>query len=531
MKLTAREMVSQSIIELMREEPFFASIALRMEVTESTAVPTVCTNGDRLTFNPEWVEKLPPGMLTIVIKHECMHVALGHHIRLAKRIRMPDVAGHIMIRTGEDRFKMLDNLACDLAINSHLIEDARFPKNDASVWYAGNPARPEVADMPTGLNAEAYYDLIEQELNKREQEEKQKGGCGDGTNSGTPSGSDVADNVSNDSVDQGGSENPEQANEPAGSEQGDGDTGDASSAGENDRRMDKSSGGQGDGETQPGEGVAKQPVSQKGPADSGADTAGDSGAGDASGDTGNRLHDEVDHGTFGTVEPAKGDSAEDIEAAEARWQQTVASAMTMAKQAGNMPGWIEEKLEGMFRPAQVPWQRALRPFLTETVRGGYSYARPSRRNTGSNVILPSPYIPSLGDIVFLVDSSGSMSQDEMNLVFPELQKITITYKEAKIAVKVFDTKIRDEHEFTFRDFPMGPKMKAWTWKGRGGTYYRPVFDAVKKMRPKPILIVCLTDGYPQDDWPETTPCPVVWLITERGPDFKAPIGRTIRMED
>lgn len=89
------------------DQPFFGSLALRLPLVEDAAIPTACTNGKEIKYNPTWVDSLPDPYLRTVIAHETMHVALGHPWRR------------------ENREARRWNKACDLAVNP-LLRDAGF---------------------------------------------------------------------------------------------------------------------------------------------------------------------------------------------------------------------------------------------------------------------------------------------------------------------------------------------------------------------------------------------------------------------
>ena len=57
---------------------FFASILGHLEIIEDPGIPTACTNGESIRYNPKWWGKLPFKERCGVLCHEVLHVAMRH---------------------------------------------------------------------------------------------------------------------------------------------------------------------------------------------------------------------------------------------------------------------------------------------------------------------------------------------------------------------------------------------------------------------------------------------------------------------
>ena len=86
---------------------FFASLTLRLQPVVDWECDTAATDGKRLTYSPEFINKLDPQEVIGLLAHEVMHCAMGHPIR----------RGH--------REAQKWNVAADLAIN-HVLREAGF---------------------------------------------------------------------------------------------------------------------------------------------------------------------------------------------------------------------------------------------------------------------------------------------------------------------------------------------------------------------------------------------------------------------
>ena len=136
---------------LLMSEPFFAAFSRRIDKKESSSLPTIGVRIEEdgyytLLYNPDYLSNLTSDEIVDVLKHEFYHIIFEHI-----STRLPESC--------TDSVSMTWNIACDLAINSHL---KNLPKE------AMIPGEGEFEDMPPGLTAEVYH----RKLIKREQDEK-----------------------------------------------------------------------------------------------------------------------------------------------------------------------------------------------------------------------------------------------------------------------------------------------------------------------------------------------------------------------
>lgn len=500
--LTAEQRIKRAMINLMRTDPFFSTILLKMNFTETDMVETMCTNGKRIVYNPKFVDELKRDECEVVLCHESCHVAFGHHVRQGDREGQPW------------------NIACDLAINSMLKDRRGFSKD-----YGCLAGSREFKDWPEDKSAEWYYTKVLQEFQRQP-----AGQGGDGKGQGEGDGKGSAGRANKDSQSQ------KQRSRSSGTDSSNGEADETSTD-----ASDKNSQGQGETTQKSGSsGDDGQRTSSRRSRDrernsdgsaSDSDQRSTEEAADRSGDQEDRAMGEKSRsfksdsgGMMGDVEPYPLAEGESQAQAEADWQTTIAQAMVEAKSAGNMPAKLAEMITEMLGVSQVPWKLALRPFLSKTCRGGWTYRKPNKKKLWqSDVIFPSNKRRSLGKIMLACDTSGSMSQEEMNKLLPELESILREFRKAKLDVIEFDAKVQWRQEFTQIDLPI--KVKKWEWHGRGGTEYKPVFDLVKKERPRALIM--LTDGYPCDGFGEDIGIPTLWLMTQ---DIKSPWGQNVMMK-
>ena len=89
---------------LLEKHPFYAVLLLRMKYSLDEHCETAYTDGERIAFNPDFMDSLDDGELDFVLMHEVMHVVLDH-------------CG----RTKDDYDPQLFNIACDIVVNSNIL--------------------------------------------------------------------------------------------------------------------------------------------------------------------------------------------------------------------------------------------------------------------------------------------------------------------------------------------------------------------------------------------------------------------------
>ena len=77
--------LSKAKTALILEHPFVGSVAMNMPFTFDSSIPTACTNGKRVLFNPWFCDDLTDEELKFLVAHECLHPMLEHNYRRGER--------------------------------------------------------------------------------------------------------------------------------------------------------------------------------------------------------------------------------------------------------------------------------------------------------------------------------------------------------------------------------------------------------------------------------------------------------------
>ncbi|WP_030666986.1 VWA-like domain-containing protein [Streptomyces rimosus] len=179
--------------------------------------------------------------------------------------------------------------------------------------------------------------------------------------------------------------------------------------------------------------------------------------------------------------------------------------------------WAGERLA-----PQVNWRSRLGALIRRglsAVAGNtdFSHRRPSRRAGAYTDIVPPALVSPVPDTVLVVDTSGSVTNAVLDRLLAEVTAIITGVAGPNRRLRALCCDMTPYPVQTVR------RAEDITLVGGGGTDMRAGIEAAAHLRPRPDLIVVLTDG--QTPWPEHRPRPhvVVCLIGEDGhaPDWAA----------
>lgn len=228
-------------------------------------------------------------------------------------------------------------------------------------------------------------------------------------------------------------------------------------------------------------------------------------------------------GAFGEVWDATGEQGHPASPAEKRrqeheWSIAAEQALRSAKACGHKPGGVERPLSEA-RQSRQDWRAILRDFIAAAAPSDYRWTPPNRRYIASGLYLPSVERRGLGEIVIVVDTSGSIGKRELEQFAAEISAISEEAQPEAIHVVYCDAAVQCVQEFRASE-PV--KLEP---KGGGGTDFRPAFGWVTENDIAPACLIYLTDLC-CDSFPETPDYPVLWVTDSRR---TAPFGETIRI--
>lgn len=242
------------------------------------------------------------------------------------------------------------------------------------------------------------------------------------------------------------------------------------------------------------------------------------------GGNGGKDGGEIGGQTFGEFEQPTM-SPDEKHKLKQEWEVDVVMAAHAAKAMGRCPGSIEKLVEGIVNPKKS-WNEVLKEFVRSVARDDYSWSRINRRYAGAGFILPSLYSNRMGTMVYIRDTSGSMTGQEAECN-AELQQVIDEVKPERVIVIDCDADVHQVFELGDGDSIHGSNGSHM--KGGGGTDFRPAFEKVNDMVAAGEDIACVvffTDLY--GTFPEDEPAyPVLWAATT---DSDVPWGQAVRLD-
>ena len=225
------------------------------------------------------------------------------------------------------------------------------------------------------------------------------------------------------------------------------------------------------------------------------------------------------------------DSMDDYEKQE--WDQWVRTACEVksiresSKTFGGPP-MMAQRLMKHINKSQIDWRTILNEFVQQEIND-YSFSPPDRRFDDSPFFLPdfNEKDEKVQNIWFLIDTSGSISDDAINAAYAEIRS----------AIEQFNGKLEGLLSFT-ESFVTDPipfsnveELTAIKPIGGGGNDFSAIFKYMKNNMSDnlPSQIIIITDGY--DSFPkesETMGIPVLWLINNE--DATPPWGKVARIK-
>ena len=190
-----------------------------------------------------------------------------------------------------------------------------------------------------------------------------------------------------------------------------------------------------------------------------------------------------------------------------------------ARDPGSVPAgwqrWAEHVL-----PSRVDWRRVLAAELRAAIaavagRVDYSYRRPSRRASVDDAVVLPTLVHPVPDVAIVCDTSGSMHDGLLARALAEVEGVLTRagLRGQRVRVLAVDAAV----QATRRVSSASQVLLA----GGGGTDMGEGLAAAAALRPRPSIVIVLTDGY--TPWPARPPRGVRVLVgLLREPGYREP---------
>ncbi len=232
-----------------------------------------------------------------------------------------------------------------------------------------------------------------------------------------------------------------------------------------------------------------------------------------------------DPGKSGEVRDApspQGESSlsDDTTEKENEWKIALAQAVIQAKSMGDLPAGLKRLVDNILNP-KLDWRGLLGRFINASAHSDYTWTPPNRRYLHLGLYLPSMRSDDLPEVVIAVDTSGSISQTELDQFAAELSAI-LEYCAMTVHLLYCDMRMVSAETFQRQDLPI-----ILSPKGGGGTDFRPAFHWVEQQGISPRCLIYLTD-LECNRFPEEPLYPVLWARIG-GAGMAPPFGEVIEI--
>jgi predicted metal-dependent peptidase len=207
-------------------------------------------------------------------------------------------------------------------------------------------------------------------------------------------------------------------------------------------------------------------------------------------------------------------------------QASLKKAQEIAKMQGKGCAGMERTIERICEP-KISWMEYLRKAIVTQTRGteNYTWQRPNRRKLA---VPPHFYMPGKSgsrgpQIGIVIDTSGSIGEDELRVFLGELSGILTDIQPEMVHVAYCDSEVHgDVIEIDDVNELENLGKKAG---GGGGTDMPKGFEKFQEMQLPIETQICFTDGY--TPFGEDMGIPTIWAITTKG--VQAPWGTTVHV--
>ena len=234
------------------------------------------------------------------------------------------------------------------------------------------------------------------------------------------------------------------------------------------------------------------------------------------------LSDQFDEHDF---ESAKNKTPDEIKESDERIDRAIREGGILAgRMGGNVPRAISDILE-----PKISWKAVLPEFVTSSTKGKdeFTWRRMNKRQLANDMYVPSVEDETVGEIIYAVDTSGSISNEDLALVAGELASLCELCQPERVRVLWWDTQVHGEQVF---ESDYGNIAKMLKPMGGGGTRVTSVSDYINEKKITAECLIVHTDGYVEStiDW--KLKLPTLWLVTHNR-SFTPPSGKKVMISN
>ena len=229
--------------------------------------------------------------------------------------------------------------------------------------------------------------------------------------------------------------------------------------------------------------------------------------------------------------PSEVEKRRDIEERMKKLKQEWKARISGIKQRGVLPAGMKRVIEDFLHP-KLPWKTLLYQYVEKLLKADFSWCPPNRKHIYRGEYLPRMNPDEHIEIAVGLDTSGSVSYEELREFVSELRGIVQSFKTCKLHLFPCDAEVFDYIEVESFNGDVNWESIKERIGGGGGTDFNPVFREVEKrgLDTEIKALIYITDG--MGAYPKEAPgYPVLWVIKGKYPREKIPFGDVVYFED
>lgn len=188
-------------------------------------------------------------------------------------------------------------------------------------------------------------------------------------------------------------------------------------------------------------------------------------------------------------------SKEEREKIKDEFREAILQAAQGAK-PGSLPSGVERMVKNLTDP-KLDWRSLITMKIPSLAKNDYSYQRPNKKYQYSGIVMPGLQREEAIDVSIAIDTSGSISQKQLEEVLSEVVGLMDMYAEFTLRIWQFDTQVYGYETFT-KD--TSGDLLHYEIKGGGGTSFAANWAFMKEEGIEPKLFIMFTDGESFDGW-------------------------------
>jgi predicted metal-dependent peptidase len=201
---------------------------------------------------------------------------------------------------------------------------------------------------------------------------------------------------------------------------------------------------------------------------------------------------------------------QEVQVEEKDWEKIRSKAIQHAQNKGEEPGGIEDYVKRAGE-SEIDYKTLIQRTLSEMIPQDFTYTRPHKSSHTLGYYRPNIKKDNGSvNVVVAIDTSGSISKQELQQFLAELTEIISLYPIIDMTIIQHDADVQDVETYSN---PSKREFNDLDVQGRGGTNHIPVFEYLQEdFKERADAVICYTDGgtrVPKQE-PEY---PVIWVVT------------------